>query len=76
MQEVGLDQLAGWMRETARSGGMASAPFCHGLQDAAAKDWQSAAIEKRYMHCLLIVCNLCEVPGPVSLTLLQQSDHS
>ena len=55
MQEVGLDQLAGWMRETARSGGMASAPFCHGLQDAAAKDWQSAAIEKRCVRCLLIV---------------------
>ena len=55
MQEVGLDQLAGWMRETARSGGMASAPFCHGLQDAAAKDWQSAAIEKRCVRCLLSV---------------------
>ncbi len=47
MQEVGLTRLAEWVRETARSGGLVSAPFCFGQQDAAARDWQSPAVEKR-----------------------------
>ena len=51
MQEVGLERLAAWVRETARSGGLASAPFCFGLQDAAAKHWQTPAVEKR---CLIL----------------------
>ena len=44
---MGLTRLAEWVRETARSGGLVSAPFCFGQQDAAARDWQSPAVEKR-----------------------------
>lgn len=29
---------------------MVSAPFCFGLQDVATKDWQSAAVEKRWVQ--------------------------
>ena len=47
MQEVELKRLAEWIGETARSGGLVSAPFCFGQQDAAARDWQSPAVEKR-----------------------------
>ena len=80
MQEVGLGQLASWLRETARSGGLVSAPFCFGLQDAAAKDWQSAAVEKRYAqpagyllvitHCALSSNQACVY---TSLTSFPQS---
>ena len=50
-----MGQLASWLRETARSGGLVSAPFCFGLEDAAARDWQSAAVEKRCVFpCLLL----------------------
>lgn len=47
VQEVELNQLATWIRETARSGGLVSSPFCLVQQDAAARDWQSPAVEKR-----------------------------
>ena len=82
MQEVGLGQLASWLRETARSGGLLSAPFCFGLQDAAAKDWQSAAVEKRYVqpagyqsfitHCALISNQACVY---IFLASFRQSWH-
>lgn len=52
-----MGQLASWLRETARSGGLISAPFCFGLEDAAARDWQSAAVEKRCVFpYLLLLC--------------------
>ena len=51
VQEVELNRLATWIRDTARSGGLVSSPFCFGLQDAAARDWQSPAVEKRCTPC-------------------------